>query len=156
MRSLTGLFNRNLSLIWRLKRFINFFDGLIIRTFLLVLCFISFKISIFKAMSHPRKVNSSFSRLRILDFFSEIFRPCLDKKEIILGICVLTNFSLQGLVTIKSSAYLITQLPISFLPSLLLGEGKPFQQHFLIRLEQYYAIMEKGYLFEGSLPSEKF
>jgi hypothetical protein len=37
---------------------------------------------------------------------------------------------LQGLVTIKSSAYLITQLPLIFLPSLLLGKGKPSRTAF--------------------------
>ena len=81
-------------------------------------------------MSRLKKVNSSFSRFRILNFFSKMFEPRLNKKKITRKICSLTSLSLQKLVTIKSLTYLITQLPLIFLPLLLLGEGKPFRTAF--------------------------
>lgn len=108
----------------------DFLEGFIIRTLLLELYLFLTRFLLFRLISHLRKLNPSFSRLIILDFFSETCRPRSDRKEITRGICSSTSLSLQGLVTIKSSAYLINQLPLIFLPSLLLGEGKPSRTAF--------------------------
>jgi hypothetical protein len=108
----------------------DFFDGFIMRIFALRFDWFLLRSLFFREISQPKKRNPSFSRSSILNFFSEKFNPRSDRKEITRGICSLVSLSSQELVTIKSSAYRITQLPLILLPSTLLVEGNPSRTAF--------------------------